>query len=409
MLTQKIQRFLEAQKQRMIKMDTLEGYDKDPNSPKYYDEAGRLHTGMEVLYDNTINWLGSKEAYKTLYEEFQLLENTIPEDTLATSAPTWTTLALPLVRRLYNNIVARELISLQPITMPTAFIFYLNKTYTHSHGGATAGQRLDQGTVSAYADSSEQAATIREIQMNLERLDVSVSSQKLKADFTLEAEQDWKSVYKIDVEGEMTGEMADEIKRELDRKIFNALIAGAAMTITWNPAGYRSGDVLISTHRHSYEKEIYNALIDAQAWVAANSQGILSAGKSVDWNVVMSPTNWARFAKLEHWNLTDLAVSTQTEIGRRYVGKINGLFNVYITNEIDDCTVLLTAKSGWLLSPGYLASYIPLYVSPKYIQGSDFTQFSKGVLSRNAYGIIPSAGPLGTTSNLIVKINLCAS
>lgn len=415
MLTTKLSRFLEAQKDRLVKLDRDMGLDKDPNSPRFYDEkTGKFITGMEVLYSNTIGWLSSKEAFETLHTEFQMLESTIREDTLATDTPNsgiWTTIALPLVRRLYNNIVARELVSLQPITQPSAYIFYLNKIYTDNWpadsitGGTT---RLDQGSASSYSSSSEQG-TLREIQMSLQRLLVEAETDKLKADFTLESEQDWASQYKIDVESEMTGEMGDEIIREIDRRLFARLVAGAAYTVNWNPAAYRTGDVLISTHRHAYETEIYSALIDAQAWIMTNSPGILKAGRSVEWNVVMSPTNWARFAKLEKWNLTDLAVSTETEIGRRYVGKINGLFNIYVTNEIDDCTILLTAKAGWLLSPGYFAPYIPVYLSPKYITAADFTQFSKGIMSRNAFGIIPSAGPLGTTSNLIVKINLCVS
>lgn len=412
MLTLKIQKFLEVQKDRMVKLDREQGLDQDRNSPKYYNEkTGRFVSGLEVLYDNCIDWLNGKEAFETLHKEFQMLENQgINEDTLATAAPTWTTTALPLIRRLYNNVVARELVSLQPISQPSAYIFYLNKIYTNTHaadsitGGTT---RLDQVSALTYAGSSEQG-TIREIQMSLQRLLVQVSTDKLKADFTLEAEQDWKSQYKINVEAEMSTEMGDEIIRELDRRIFNALVAGAAATINWNPAGYRAGDILISTHRHSYETEIYGALIDAQSWIMANAKGILSAGNSVDWNVVMSPANWARFAKLEHWNLTDLAVSTQTQIGRRYVGQINNLFKVFVTNEVDDCTVLLTAKAGWLLSPGYYSPYT-LYVSPRYIIDDDFTQFSKGIMSRQAFGIIPSSGPLGTTSNLIVKINLCVS
>lgn len=411
MLTLKIQKFLEAQKNRMVKLDREQNIDKDPNSPRYYNQkTGRFVTGLEILYDNTIGWLNGQEAAETLFKEFQMLEGTISEDTLSTAAPTWTTTALPLIRRLYNNIVARELVSIQPITMPSSYIYFLNKLYTNTHAGSgiTAGDRLDAQTPTTYANSSEQG-TIREIQMSLERLLVEVSTDKLKADFTLEATQDWRSQYKIDVEGEMTGELADELIRELDRRIFNALVAGAGATINWDPAGYRSGDTAISLYRHAYETEIYGSLIDAQAWVMANAKGILSAGADVEWNVVMSPTVWAKFAKLEHWNLTDLAVSTQTGIGRRYVGKINNLFNVYITNEVDDCTILLTAKAGWLLSPGFYAPYLPLYISPRYIIEGDFTQFSKGVMQRSAYGVIPSAGALGTTSNLIVKINLCVS
>lgn len=411
MLSPKINNFLMKQRARMIELDKAEKIDRDPNVPKFYDETTKQAvSGMTVLYDNCINWLNSAEAADSLFKEFHVLENELTEDTLSTAAPLWTTTALPMIRRLYNSIVARELVSVQPISQPSAFIYWLNTLYTNTHpaSGITAGQRTDQQTPTAYSQTTEEG-NIRELQMSLERKLVQVTSDKLRADFTLEATQDWKAQYKIDVEGEMTLALSEEIRREVDRRIFNTLIAGAGFTISWDPSGYRSGDQNVSLYRHAYEKEIYNALIDAQSWIMSNARGILQEGGNVEWNVVLSPTNWARFAKMEHWNLTDLSVSTQTGIGRRYVGKINNLFNVYITNEIDDCTIMLTAKSGWLLSPAYFSPYIPLYISPRYITEGDFTRFSKGIMQRSAYGIIPTSGSLGTTSNLIVLINLCAS
>ena len=175
MLTPKIMRFLDSQKARMVELDRTQGADRDPNSPRYYDEkTGKIVSGLEVLYDNTIQWLNGREAFETLYKEFQILENTIHEDTLATDTPNsgiWTTQALPLVRRLFNNIVARELVSIQPITNPSAYIFYLNKVYGTTYaadsivGGTT---RLDQSSTSAYSSSSE-GGTIREIEMSLQR------------------------------------------------------------------------------------------------------------------------------------------------------------------------------------------------------------------------------------------------
>jgi len=187
----------------------------------------------------------------------------------------------------------------------------------------------------------------------------------------------------------------------------DALIAGAAHTVNWDPAGYRAGDTTISTHRHSYEEEIYGAVIDAQAWIMANKRGVVR-DPGIQWNLTMNPTNWARFAKLENYNLTKLNVDTTTAIGRRYEGVINGLFKVYIYPELDDCYMLLTIKKNWKFAVGYYAPYIPLYMSPKYIINDDFTHFARGVMSRYAYGVLPETST-GTTNNGIVLINLCPS
>lgn len=410
MLGIKLQRFLEMQKVRMLKMDHDEGYDLDANSPKYLDErTGKLVTGMQILYENAIQWLNTKDAFRSLNDEFALLENVIQEDTLATHAPQFTTTMLPLIRRMFHGLVAQDLVSVQPMSGPSTYIYWLNKTYTHTDttSGITAGQRIDQQTPRDYVRGAEATVPIRELQMNLERKLVEAETDKLKCDYTLEAEQDWRSQYKLDLEGELVPELGDEIARELDRKIMDALIAGAAFTVNWDPTAYRSGDTNISLYRHAYEDEIYNAIIDAQTWIMQNKRGVLR-DQEIQWNVVMSPANWARFAKLENYNLTKLNVDVNTDIGRRYVGTINSLFKVYIHAEMDDCYMLLTIKKDWKFAVAYYSPYIPLYVSERYIQNDDFTQFSRGVMSRYAYGVLGESST-SSVNNGIVLINLCVS
>jgi len=411
MLGIKLERFLRAQKTRMIELDKAEGYDLDKNSPKYLDErTGKVISGMEILYENALQWLRGKDAQCSLSDEFTMLENTIQEDTLSSpNAPTFTTSMLPLVRRMFHGLVAQDLVSIQPMSGPTSYIYWLNKTYTHTDvpSGITAGQRIDQQTPRTYVRGAETTVPIRELQMNLERKLVEAETDKLRTDWSLEAEQDWRSQYGLDIEAEMVPELGDEIARELDRKIMDALIAGAGFTVNWNPSGYRSGDLNISLYRHAYEEEIYNAIIDAQVWIMNNKRGVLH-DQGIQWNVVMSPATWGRFAKLENFNLTKLNVQVNTDIGRRYVGTINSLFRVYVHPEISDCYMLLTIKRDWKFAVGYFAPYIALYSSPRYIINEDFTHFARGVLSRYAYGVIGETST-GTTNNGIVLINLCES
>jgi len=190
----KLEKFLERQKARMIEMDKLEGYNTDINSPKYIDEkTGRPVSGMEVLYENTLGWLKSGSAWHSLGNEYQLLENMLTEDTLSTAAPTFTTQMLPLVRRMFHGLVAQDLVSIQPISSPSAYVYWLNKLYTDNTAEVDPGDRLDLKTPKEYVSSSEQG-TIREIQMQLQRKLVETQTDKLKADWTLEAEQDWRRI-----------------------------------------------------------------------------------------------------------------------------------------------------------------------------------------------------------------------
>ena len=50
--------------------------------------------------------------------------------------------ALPLVRRVFSNIVAQELVSVQPMNLPSGLVFYLDYKYGTSRGVATSGDSV---------------------------------------------------------------------------------------------------------------------------------------------------------------------------------------------------------------------------------------------------------------------------
>ena len=54
----------------------------------------------------------------------------------------WAGVALPLVRRVFGEIVAKDLISVQPMNLPAGLIFYLDFQYGTTTGGVTAGDSI---------------------------------------------------------------------------------------------------------------------------------------------------------------------------------------------------------------------------------------------------------------------------
>ena len=54
----------------------------------------------------------------------------------------WSGVALPLVRRVFGNIVAQELVSVQPMNLPSGLVFYLDFKYGSSVGKFTEGDSL---------------------------------------------------------------------------------------------------------------------------------------------------------------------------------------------------------------------------------------------------------------------------
>ena len=75
----------------------------------------------------------------------QLLDEATTTGT-STSSEQWAGVALPLVRRVFAEIAAKEFVSVQPMNLPSGLIFYLDFKYgSGNHLGHTAGTSLFGG------------------------------------------------------------------------------------------------------------------------------------------------------------------------------------------------------------------------------------------------------------------------
>ena len=87
-------------------------------------------SGMAVLLENQARQLIS-EASKTS-----------PNAGGGVGDEEWSGVALPLVRRVFGNIVAQELVSVQPMNLPSGLVFYLDFKYGSTVGKQTSGDDI---------------------------------------------------------------------------------------------------------------------------------------------------------------------------------------------------------------------------------------------------------------------------
>ena len=59
----------------------------------------------------------------------------------------WAGVALPLVRRIFSEIVAKDFVSVQPMNLPAGLVFFMDFKYANTVNGKTAGTSL-YGTTS---------------------------------------------------------------------------------------------------------------------------------------------------------------------------------------------------------------------------------------------------------------------
>ena len=156
-------------------------------------------SGMAVLLENQARQLIS-EASKTS-----------PTAGAGVGDEEWSGVALPLVRRVFGNIVAQELVSVQPMNLPSGLVFYLDFKYGTTVGkfssseGSNAvmgntGPTSPSGAAAPYGEDSGFYGT--------GRYGYSISASQATVAFSNEAAGTQASFKDLDFNSEISGAMA---------------------------------------------------------------------------------------------------------------------------------------------------------------------------------------------------------
>jgi len=195
--------------------------------------------------------------------------------------------AFPLVRRVYPQLIANQIVGVQPMGGPVSQIFYLGadrvagafsreetiySKYRLTYGGNTAsavfsganvdatgnsvffssilnnasgspsttmGGKIaswpDADTILGYSVSTGEALSgneIPEMNMHIEQQPVVARTRKMRALWTLEAAQDLRAYHNLDLEGELTDLLSKELTLEIDRELIEDL-----RMIAYDPSG----------------------------------------------------------------------------------------------------------------------------------------------------------------------------
>jgi len=399
---EKVYNFLERQKRRLLLQDgaTEETSWLTPAEQKGYhyvaedQRTGRKIGMMEMLYDNAIAWL-SHASRKGLRQEWLELSQSslITEDTTSASdIATFTTSLLPAIRRMFATNVGFDLVSVQPLSSPTGILYWIDYKYTEAHAGEgiSAGDKLadHQGAKTAF-DSSEKG-TIYQIDAELKSKTISTEIKKVATRWTLEAEQDFSSQWKLNLESELMPELSNAAIREVNRKIIAAMYAAAKNNVNWSKS-VPAGDTT-SADKQAYYQTLWHAI------QLANSKIVGEKYRPATF-LLMNHNTYYYLERLENFKASpNVGETAMTHI--QYVGTLSGLYKVYVDPHFDDDVILLSYRgASWKDSVAYYCPYIPLFLSDRYIYNNDFTQIMRGAMTRYAYGVIPESSTQSPVQN----------
>ena len=121
-----------------------------------WSKTGLLE-GLVEMDKNNMSLLLENQAKQLVTESNQISSNS--SFTSGGQGENWAGIALPLVRKVFGTIVAKEFVSVQPMNMPSGLVFFLDFQYGNTKTPFTAGQSLygNRNTASQFPFSTPAA------------------------------------------------------------------------------------------------------------------------------------------------------------------------------------------------------------------------------------------------------------
>ena len=268
---------------------------------------------------------------------------------------------ISLVRRAMPNLLAYDLIGVQPMSAPTGLIFAMRSKYDSQSGAealyqeafskfsgagntSVGGATLSTGGINptsaaltgfralltASAEGLGDTTTFREMAFSIERVAVEARTRALKAEYTTELAQDLKAVHGLDAESELANILSTEILSEINREVVRSIYVTAK-------DGAQHADL---TTAGTYD---FNVDSDGR-WSAERFRGLMfqlereanviskqtRRGKG---NFILCSSDVASALAMGGWLQLSPALNTNLDVddtGNTFVGTLNGKMKVYI-------------------------------------------------------------------------------
>jgi hypothetical protein len=108
---------------------------------KKWEKTGLLE-GLESTHKNNMGLLLENQAKQLVVEANQTGGGVVGAGFTAGVGEQWAGIALPLVRKVFGQISAKEFVSVQPMNLPSGLVFYLDFQYGTSKSPFVKGQSL---------------------------------------------------------------------------------------------------------------------------------------------------------------------------------------------------------------------------------------------------------------------------
>lgn len=367
-----------------------------------------------------------KDSMRVILENQAKYAESLNEATFSGAIKSVPKLIMPLVRRVMTNVVADQLVGVQPLKERTGICMSLKYVYASDSNidlndsaiadaeaarynalvanDPDAPKATVNGTVVTYPAGSEvsyvagvnQYASkmttedgekmtlnkvanptfneFKETTLKFVQTTVTAKTRKLAAQWSLEAAQDAQASLGINIEKEMITALAQTIANDIDRELLAAIEGKVGYTTNYDYNAI-TGTVSIA--------EKYQALY-TKVLEVSNQIAVRTRRGAANWMVV-NPNVLTVLQTLRSFNFAPAASAYVDPTNVGLAGTIDGRFKVFtdIIRSSDD--VLMGYKGSTETDAGIIyMPYVPLEVSPTILDGNSFMP---RVMLSTRYGI----------------------
>ena len=361
-----------------------------------------------------------KENFEFVLENTRkqmLKENATFGATTSGNVATLNKVILPILRRVMPNVIANEILGVQPLAGPVAQIHTMRYVYSENFAGVNPGTEAlspfeiakaysGNGNVNdpqASATANLEGKPGRRIAVNLVKQTAEAKTRRLSARWTVEAEQDAESQHGLDLESEIMAGLAQEITAEIDQELLFRLRNLARVGATYDMAGGSfTGTPNSVVDRHA----VLTTLMNQQANLVAQRTRRGRANWAVVSPMALTVIQSARdssFARTTEGSFDD-------PDNQKLAGTLNQQMKVFVDTYADeDAPVLLGYKGSNEFDAGaFYCPYVPLTATQVMTDPQTFEQVV-GFMTRYAYvELNNSASSFGNAADYVSKIDIPA-
>lgn len=399
-----------------------------------------------VILENTEKALREAHAHAN-YQSLTETSSTLPVNAMGSSSSTagaggidtFDPVLISLVRRAMPNLMAYDVMGVQPMTGPTGLVFAMRSRYSNQTGGETFYNEVNtgftgvggltgsdantfglgfKGTIPGATNTSPLTATntyntgtgmstaqgealgidsgnsFPEMAFTIEKVQVTAETRAMKAEYTMELAQDLKAIHGLDAETELSNilsaEILAEINREMVRTINITAVNGAQENVT--TAGVFDLDT-DSNGRWSVEK--FKGLMFQ---IEREANKIAQQTRRGRGNIIICSSDVASALQMAGKLDYTPALTNNLNVddtGNTFVGVLNGKYKVYIDPY---------AIGGNYLTMGYKGSssfdaglfYCP-YIPLQMVRAVDQGTFNPKIGFKTRYGVVANPFAKGGT------------